>query len=72
MKRSDFLRRIALAYDNCDGDGEDLIKKLMSLECIGTARGVVRELQLAADDLERLKQLEEQIRRQEKNPYEDD
>lgn len=62
MKRSDFLRKIARAYERCDGNGDRLIENLVGLECIGTARGVIKELQLAANDLDRLTQLENQIR----------
>ena len=58
MKRSDFLRKIARAYENCDCDGEKLIEALVGLECIGTNRGVLKELLLAAKDLDRLEQNE--------------
>ena len=58
MKRSDFLRKIAHAYENCDGDGDKLIETLVSMECVGTSRGINKELRLAADDLDRLERID--------------
>jgi hypothetical protein len=62
MKRSDFLRRIATLYENCDGNGEKLIEGLVGLECIGTNRGVLNELRLAAENLDQLEILKLQIK----------
>lgn len=64
MKRSDFLRKIARAYENCDGDGDKLIETLVSMECVGTSRGINEELRLAADDLDRLERIETYLKQE--------
>ena len=66
MKRSDFLRKIARAYDNCDGVSEKLMEDLICLECIGTNRGVTKELLMAADALDRLEQIETESNKNDK------
>ena len=60
MKRAVFLRRLADAWDACDGDGEKLVNALLTFDCIGTCRGVSGELRLAADDVDRADRAEEQ------------